>query len=138
MSIHETQSQLIKLNTQSGGAVYLAYNELTGSDDDSKICDIHDFGWLSWMAFAFCGFISLTLNEKLSEISEQGCYKFKRNLPPFFNKFWLSTGIFINIFVLIVSWIVSVIVIFLATSPVKNISKYIFVDITDSIHIINQ
>eukprot|EP00483_Globobulimina_turgida_P009034 UN09052 len=121
---------------QTAGAIFLAYNQLTvGFAPDSKICGLHDFGWLAFMAFSFTGFISLTLNDQLAEISRQCVYRFKRNLPPFFNKFWLSTGIFINIFVLMVSWIVSIVVIFLATNPLdmilNSIAVYFLIELDD-------
>lgn len=87
------------------------------------------------MAFAFTGFISLTLNDQLTELNEQGIYRFKNNLPPFFNKFWLSSGIFINTFVLAASWFVSIVVIFLATDPLdmilNSIAVYFIIELDD-------
>mmetsp|Transcript_46006 Transcript_46006/g.41173 ORF Transcript_46006/g.41173 Transcript_46006/m.41173 type:complete len:310 (-) Transcript_46006:91-1020(-) len=121
---------------QTAGAGYLAYNEFTTpSSDGAQLCNVKDFHWLSWMAFAFTGFISLTLNDQLTELNQQGIYRFKNNLPPFFNKFWLSSGIFINTFVLAASWVVSVIVIFLATNPLdmilNSIAVYFIIELDD-------
>lgn len=120
---------------QSCGATYLAINEFTNGVGGAKFCDLGDFGWLSWMAFSFTGFISLTLNDQLLELSEQGIYRFRKQLPPFFNKFWLSLGIFINIFVLVISWFVSIVVIFLATNPLdmilNSIAVYFIIELDD-------
>eukprot|EP01084_Bolivina_argentea_P171053 296352_1 len=121
---------------QTGGAGYLAYNGFSKNfKTGSSFCKIDDIGPLSWMAMAFTGFISLTLQDQLTEISVQGVYRFKKNLPPFFNAFWLSLGIFINIFVLINSWVVSMLVIFISTNPMdmilNSVAVYFIIELDD-------
>eukprot|EP00483_Globobulimina_turgida_P007274 UN07288 len=121
---------------QTGGAGYLAIRGITKNfTADSSFCKLDDIGLLSWMAMAFSGFISLTLNDQLTEISVQGVYRFKKNLPPFFNKFWLSLGIFINIFVLVISWVVSIVIIFISTNPMdmilNSIAIYFIIELDD-------
>ena len=89
---------------QTAGATYLAYDRLFQvANGTSQLCATNDFGILSWMAFAFTGFISWTLNDQLTEISNFGCYSFTKNLPPFFDRAWISAGILVNVFVLSVS-----------------------------------
>merc|ERR1719233_1990046 len=91
---------------QIGGALYLGYTQATtttytheewncchNEDTDSctpkmacednsaqQFCD-PNFEWLAFMAFAFTTFMSITLNERLTEIRHRGCYCFIKQCP---------------------------------------------------------
>merc|ERR1719273_2373243 len=90
---------LVTLWIQIGGTLYLTYAQLTTTDSEGgrgntddhwhtpspteapQFCNTQ-IDWLSFMAFAFTAFMSLTLNERMTEIEKRGCYKFKK-VPPF-------------------------------------------------------
>jgi len=92
-------------------------------------CDSSDFSDPSnWIAFFFSLYLALIIGIQLTKISDLGMYGWSNlykwnkydttditNMPPFVNRLWLGIGLFLNIILLIVSFFVSVLVIY--TTP---------------------
>ena len=79
-------------------------------------CLAGQIGPLSVMAFFFASFVTIIISEKLRGLGGKGMYKWNLNQPHYVNKCWIGIGFLVNIFVLILSWFVSLVTIFISTS----------------------
>ena len=80
----------------------------------SPQCVKGPIGRLSVMAYFFSTFVSVIISEKLRGLGDKGMYSWRDNQPIFVSKCWIGLGFLTNIFVLVFSWGVSLIVIFIS------------------------
>mmetsp|Transcript_71310 Transcript_71310/g.87476 ORF Transcript_71310/g.87476 Transcript_71310/m.87476 type:complete len:316 (+) Transcript_71310:45-992(+) len=116
-------------------------------------CDSADFSDPSnWIAFFFSLYLALIIGVQLTKIGNLGMYSWSfidendkndntslANMPPFINRLWLGIGLLINVLLLIVSFFVSILVVYTTSSgepldmALNSMAVYFITELDDEI-----
>ena len=118
---------------QIGGMIYLCYffmfrqledEEEVGLVGWHKYCRMNEGGIandslsLKLLAIFFATWISLVLADQMVDVSQYGLYSFGTQQPVFVNNFIIYLGLIANFFVSIVCWMTSIMLMYIADSPI--------------------
>eukprot|EP01084_Bolivina_argentea_P148430 259496_1 len=74
--------------------------------DNAEWC-LGDVGRLSWIAFFFASFVSISCGEQLRTLGDYGMYQWGSAQPACVSKFWVGVGLWTNALVLMLTWVCS-------------------------------